>query len=327
MNQVKILDENIRSIVARERSALSELIAELRKLDKIRGYEKLGFGSLFDYLVKGVGYSAGAAQRRIDATRLSAEVPGLGDKLRAGALDLYHVTLVSRAVRQARRKRDVLPHEKREILARLEGEAETKSQFLVAEYFDLDVISESRCRVQKDKSVRLETTVSAEVAELIEEAQALVSHAVPTKDIGAFLEYVSKKIIKEKKSMPAGKSETGRASGYGNVTATVAVRESDAMATGTAMVAVAARSNSNSRATPARVPQNHHRIIRSRQPHCAHCGSRWFLQTDHIVSRSRGGGHALENLQTLCGPCNRAKYRADMSAFQPASSLHSRRES
>jgi hypothetical protein len=70
MTNAQLIDAKIRTIAQREREALAELIEEIRQLDLIRGYEPLGFSSLFDYLTKGVGYSSGAAQRRIDACRL-----------------------------------------------------------------------------------------------------------------------------------------------------------------------------------------------------------------------------------------------------------------
>jgi HNH endonuclease len=40
---------------------------------------------------------------------------------------------------------------------------------------------------------------------------------------------------------------------------------------------------------------------------CRHCGSRRKLTIDHIVPESRSGLTVIENLQTLCGPCNSAK--------------------
>lgn len=40
---------------------------------------------------------------------------------------------------------------------------------------------------------------------------------------------------------------------------------------------------------------------------CRHCGSWKELNVDHVHPRSRGGSDDPENLQTLCGPCNRKK--------------------
>lgn len=40
---------------------------------------------------------------------------------------------------------------------------------------------------------------------------------------------------------------------------------------------------------------------------CLHCGTRESLSLDHIYPYSLGGEDTLENLQTLCRPCNSRK--------------------
>ena len=40
---------------------------------------------------------------------------------------------------------------------------------------------------------------------------------------------------------------------------------------------------------------------------CKKCGTHKGLSCDHIVPESKGGATAIDNLQTLCGPCNSSK--------------------
>ncbi|MQA00379.1 MAG: hypothetical protein GEU80_13805 [Dehalococcoidia bacterium] len=40
---------------------------------------------------------------------------------------------------------------------------------------------------------------------------------------------------------------------------------------------------------------------------CTQCGAEDDLQFDHVIPVAKGGGNAPENIQVLCGDCNRAK--------------------
>jgi len=40
---------------------------------------------------------------------------------------------------------------------------------------------------------------------------------------------------------------------------------------------------------------------------CVRCESEEELHFDHVIPVSKGGGNTAENLQVMCGPCNRAK--------------------
>ncbi|MFF8367862.1 HNH endonuclease [Streptomyces lydicus] len=44
---------------------------------------------------------------------------------------------------------------------------------------------------------------------------------------------------------------------------------------------------------------------------CVLCGARDPLEVDHIISIAQGGTWALDNAQTLCQPCHRAKTAVD----------------
>ena len=41
--------------------------------------------------------------------------------------------------------------------------------------------------------------------------------------------------------------------------------------------------------------------------HCVRCGADEDLQFDHVIPVAQGGGNAAENVQILCGRCNRGK--------------------
>lgn len=53
---------------------------------------------------------------------------------------------------------------------------------------------------------------------------------------------------------------------------------------------------------------------------CKACESTSDLVVDHIIPIVRGGSNDTDNLQALCGPCNRKKWRMTMEEFLSSSS-------
>ena len=64
------------------------LIDHLLEIETRALYLRRGFSSLFDYVKRGLGYSDGAAYRRIGAMKLCAQVAGTRERLRDGSLTL-----------------------------------------------------------------------------------------------------------------------------------------------------------------------------------------------------------------------------------------------
>jgi 5-methylcytosine-specific restriction endonuclease McrA len=56
-------------------------------------------------------------------------------------------------------------------------------------------------------------------------------------------------------------------------------------------------------------------ILRRDDYTCQYCGQRSpILTLDHVIPRSRGGGHTWENLVTACPSCNHRKGRRTLEA-------------
>lgn len=58
---------------------------------------------------------------------------------------------------------------------------------------------------------------------------------------------------------------------------------------------------------PAQLPPMRQRVYERDGHRCVQCGTDSDLTLDHIKPRSRGGKTVMENLQTMCKPCNGAK--------------------
>lgn len=342
------LDQRMKSLAGQERELLCEVLQTIQEIHRRRMYLEFGFANLFSYLVDGVGYSDGSAQRRIEAARLITEIPETLAVLKSGELKLTQVSLIQQAAREKTKTSatPVTTQDKKEILKLISHKNFGQSQQQVAAYFDLPIKQQTKLKVQADESVRFEISVPKKLYEEMKQAQALISHAVPDPSWVAYLEYVTHAIIKQKTNV-----RTTKAAGVKNVkkfetnlkteiapggemgskqisainqtappndpaaaiakNSTVENRASVAIST-LALASEGPPATSTERPFSARQRKlllKIENVCQFRDPMTLiQCGSRWFLQIDHKHSRWAGGPSTLENAQVLCGRHNRHKY-------------------
>ncbi|NUN05735.1 MAG: HNH endonuclease [Bdellovibrio sp.] len=289
LNKIE-LDQRIKSLASQERTLLHEILLTIKEIDQRRSYLELGFANLFSYLVEGVGYSAGSAQRRIDAARLLSEVPALGEKIKSGEVKLQQISLLQITAREVFKTthKNVTSAEKEEILESIANQSFEVSQKEIASYFDIPVIEATKKTVQSDESVRVSVTLSKELAAKIQRAQELLSHSLATNDLVTYLEFLTDKVIKQKTSVRS--------------TATVAVKREELAKDSVGF------SNRVKKIVLNRHQACQHRDIQSGKM----CGSRWFLQVDHKLSKWAAGSNRIENAQVLCAQHNNLKYRKEV---------------
>ena len=84
----KELLSHTKLLVQKERSIHIQVLRHLAEIDSRKLFFKQGFFSLFDYAVRELGYSEGAAYRRIKAMKLCREIPETAKRLQSGRLSL-----------------------------------------------------------------------------------------------------------------------------------------------------------------------------------------------------------------------------------------------
>lgn len=85
-------------LLGRERSAAADFLLALADFDRRRGWERLGHASLFAFLTRELGLSAGAAQLRLSAARLLPRHPAVEAALRSGQLCISAVGQLARVL-------------------------------------------------------------------------------------------------------------------------------------------------------------------------------------------------------------------------------------
>src|SRR6185312_13987659 len=86
------LTEKIKSLAREERELTKNIIEHIAEIDRRKTFLAMAYSSLYEYLTKEIGYSAGAAQRRIDAARLLERVPEVAAKIESGAINLSQIS-------------------------------------------------------------------------------------------------------------------------------------------------------------------------------------------------------------------------------------------
>lgn len=175
----KALDEKLNQLVSGEREILTEIIIHIREVASRRMYLDFGHGSLFDYLTQRMGYANGSAQRRIDAARLSVDVPAVIDHIESGEINLSQISIMSQATRQVPRDIKVEKETKEQIIADLCEKTVAQSEVLVSKALNIPVKEVTKTKHQQDESIRLEITFTKEQWDKLTKAKELLSHVLP----------------------------------------------------------------------------------------------------------------------------------------------------
>jgi hypothetical protein len=283
----EILETRFKRLIKTERKITHLVLQCIAEIDRRKLYLQKAYPSLFEFLVQNHGYSPSAAMRRIDGARLLQQIPEVVEKLESGSVNLSQVALLQWADRELKREMGAtIPVEiKRELLAKIENQTQLKTEQMISRTLNLDFSPKNKTIHHKDESVTLTVTLNREQMQILEEAHSAVSHAVPEKNWACLVTYLAKKELSRR--APKRKS----------VTATVVnspVRKEQRK--------------------PISQPLKKQLLINNQQctfrdPQTGKfCGSRHFLQVDHIQSVSRGGSNEPDNLQILCGQHNRYKF-------------------
>jgi hypothetical protein len=145
------LESQLKLLVGRERQLLHLILKHIQEADRRKLYAARAFSSLFEYLTKEMGYSSGAAQRRIEAARLMNQVPELALKIQKGDVNLSQIGIISQAVKmkESQMGKKLSAEVKREVIAEIAQKTTAQTQMLVAEKLDLPLQQPERKSCKK----------------------------------------------------------------------------------------------------------------------------------------------------------------------------------
>jgi hypothetical protein len=290
------LDQSLLAFVKKEKEVLKDILLHIVEVDRRRLYLRMAYPSLFAYLTEHIGYAAGSAQRRIDAARLSQEVPSVIQDLEAGHLNLSQVTLLQKAFREHKRRdknttdnenhlepQIALKETKVKLLTELKHKSYAESQVLVAKALQIKIKESPKVHYQSDESVRLEVSLSKKQWIKLQEMRRILSNSLPNGSWDQALENAADTIIEQESkgvssglsSEPANKPEIK-----------TSIRKLKQMAL------------------------FRDKCCQYKDPKTGKvCGTNWYLETDHLQPRWAGGKDELKNYRALCSAHNKEVYR------------------
>lgn len=263
-------------LAAQERRITLEVIRHLREIEARGLHLNRGFPSLYEYAVRELKFSEGAAYRRVQAMRLIKDIPGAEKKIESGELTL---TTISK-VQNSWRKDPSL--NKEELLQKLVGKS---SREVDRELAPTQVVNREHTRWLTSEAVELTLILEKNSFKTLEDLKAIKSHA-PEKSTysGVVKELID---LGDQKWNPLRRRAPPS-------------RRSSAPSLDPRHITPSLR---------AEVWKRDGARCSFKDPQTGKiCLSKYFLQVDHILPLALGGSSGLENLRLLCA--NHNQFRA-----------------
>ncbi|MGZ3818735.1 MAG: hypothetical protein ACXWRZ_18885 [Bdellovibrio sp.] len=158
------LEFQLKNLVAKERKLLHVILEHIKEVDVRKIYLERAYSSLYEYLVKELGYSGSAAMRRLEAARLLKEVPTLAEKNQEGSVNLSQIGELSRALKEKEKTcgMKISCAQKEELVAIITGKTTHETQKELSLALEVQPKNHDSQRMQKDESIRLEITLTKE---------------------------------------------------------------------------------------------------------------------------------------------------------------------
>jgi len=290
-------------LVQKDHEGNAKVIRFLREVEERQLHLEKGCESLELFCQVVLGLTENQARTRVRAMRLTYSVPLAEEKIRAGELSLSVASLAQRKFIQAERDGEPLSAKKRcEIVDKLEHCSLSEAARVLAETLGGPAPPKEKKTAYAGGATRIEFTASATLMENIERLQELLSHKNFDGRLDLLFEHISELALEELEKKKTAK---------------------DDHAAGAKTETPWAKTENITRYIPVKTQ----RFVWLRDGgRCQFrdaetgrtCGSRRWVQIDHIIPFSQGGRHDATNLRLLCGAHNRFVYhRGKLCATKP----------
>ncbi len=256
-----------------EKTATLILLECLSEIDRRRLYAEWAYGSLFEYVHKGLGYSEAQSSERVSAVRLLREVPEVKVALEKGALTLTSTAKLASHVR----RENPSPERTLELLSQCEGKPTRAVERILLSNASLHASAPERVRAVSPTETKLSVTVDEEFMALVTRMRELGGN--PGEPLAALFsramtEYVKRREVKRDASPSRAASRAPE------------------VKTRSRYIPVSVRNQIRLRSGD----QCEYREERTGR-RCEHTHG---LEFDHVHAFARGGLNSVENIRHTC---------------------------
>lgn len=216
------LHQQLQQLVCKERKITNLILEHLNEVASRGLYLEMAYSSMFDYAVRGLGYSESAALRRLRAAKLMKVIPAIGQKLESGKLSLSQLEKVARAFQGNERKQaetNSLPSDaslpsadsvappltsslapskaspiksKAAIIAAIEGKSARETDIILAKELAVQPLKFERLKLQADRSGKLELVFDQHQLQLLEEVRHELGFSAPVANWAEVIAYLAR---------------------------------------------------------------------------------------------------------------------------------------
>ncbi len=176
---------DLKDLVTQEREMLLEILQYLKEVENRQLYLKMGYPSLFAFLTESLGYSEGAAQRRIQAMRLMKELPEVGPKIESGEISLSVASQVQGFIQREDKKRKtektplLKPTEKLQLLNQLEGTSSRECERQLVKISPEAAMPTEKTKPLSETKTMIQFVAGSDLMNKIQRLKSLTSHTNP----------------------------------------------------------------------------------------------------------------------------------------------------
>ncbi len=277
------LEKALLHLTSEERRCTAAVLEHLREVEERKLFARRGYSSLFSYCTDYLGYSEGAASRRIGSMRLLKECPEMKKEVTEGALSLSNVAKAASFFRQEKKQNKIYSKvEKTEILNSLSGKSQKEAETTLIKLSPQSAQIQERQRVINDELTELRMTIDMKTSKRLDRLRQLK----PEMSLAELLNWMVSRCLKQIDPLNKPKSLPQRSSEKVQTFSTKKVEPLRKVLTRKQKYEVWKKAEGKCQFTD-------HRSKRKCQSHAG-------LEIDHVQPLILGGSDQFSNLRLLC---------------------------